>query len=178
MLFLGEFEHALDAKQRLAVPSELRACMPHEGEDAVFVAAPGPNGFLWLWPEATFAELAKSLRSVLGLREPKPKEEKKPDEPKKDEKTIERENNFILKTLKADLTSNGIDGDLVDSIGEFIAYDTLKNDEGEANDELVEKFVETLSSIALRQPPKGGKKRDILNSDKEGLGKYLPQNDK
>lgn len=100
------------------------------------------------------------------------------EEPKKDDKTIERENKFILKTLKADLTANGIDGDLVDSIGEFIAYDTLKNDEGEANDELVEKFVETLSSIALRQPPKGGKKRDILNSDKEGLGKYLPQNDK
>lgn len=100
------------------------------------------------------------------------------EEPKKDDKAVERENKFILKTLKADLTSNGIDGDLVDSIGEFIAYDTLKNDEGEANDELVEKFVETLSSIALRQPPKGGKKRDILNSDKEGLGKYLPQNDK
>ena len=100
------------------------------------------------------------------------------EEPKKDDKTVERENKFILKTLKADLTSNGIDGDLVDSIGEFIAYDTLKNDEGEANNELVEKFVETLSSIALRQPPKGGKKRDILNSDKEGLGKYLPQNDK
>ena len=106
-----------------------------------------------------------------------PKEEEV-EEPKKDDKTIERENKFILKNLKADLTSNGIDGDLVDSISEFIAYDTLKDDKGEANDELVEKLVETLSSIALRQPPKGGKKRDILNSDKEGLGKYLPQNDK
>lgn len=105
-------------------------------------------------------------------------EEEQVEESKKDDKTIERENKFILKTLKADLTSSGIDGDLVDSIGEFIAYDTLKDDEGEANDELVEKFVETLSSIALRQPPKSGKKRDILNSDKEGLGKYLPQNDK
>lgn len=105
-------------------------------------------------------------------------EEEQEEKPKKDDKTVQRENTFILKTLKADLTSSGIDGDLVDSIGEFIAYDTLKDDEGEANDELVEKFVETLSSIALRQPPKGGKKRDILNSDKEGLGKYLPQNDK
>jgi MraZ protein len=65
MLFLGEFEHALDAKQRLAVPSELRACLPRDGEDAVFVAAPGPNGFLWLWPEQTFAELAKSLGGSL-----------------------------------------------------------------------------------------------------------------
>lgn len=105
-------------------------------------------------------------------------EEEQEEKPKKDDKTVQRENTFILKTLKADLTSSGIDGDLVDSIGEFIAYDTLKDDEGEANDELVEKFVETLSSIALRQPPKSGKKRDILNSDKEGLGKYLPQNDK
>lgn len=105
-------------------------------------------------------------------------EEGQEEKPKKDDKTVQRENTFILKTLRADLTSSGIDGDLVDSIGEFIAYDTLKDDEGEANDELIEKFVETLSSIALRQPPKGGKKRDILNSDKEGLGKYLPQNDK
>lgn len=110
--------------------------------------------------------------------EPKKEDEDEDEEPKKDDKTIERENKFILKNLKADLTSNGIDGDLVDSIGEFIAYDTLKDDNGEANDELVEKLVETLSSIALRQPPKGGKKRDILNSDKEGLRKYLPQNDK
>lgn len=110
--------------------------------------------------------------------EPKKEVEEEVEEPEKDDKTVERENKFILKNLKADLTSNGIDGDLVDSIGEFIAYDTLKDDNGEANDELVEKLVETLSSIALRQPPKGGKKRDILNSDKEGLGKYLPQNDK
>lgn len=126
--------------------------------------------------KAAVEEAERKAAEEAAKKETEEKEEV--EEPKKDDKTIERENKFILKTLKADLTSNGIDGDLVDSIGEFIAYDTLKNDEGEANDELVEKFVETLSSIALRQPPKGGKKRDILNSDKEGLGKYLPQNDK
>ena len=120
----------------------------------------------------------KAAEEATKKTEEEPKKEEEIEEPKKDDKTIERENKFILKNLKADLTSNGIDGDLVDSIGEFIAYDTLKDDNGEANDELVEKLVETLSSIALRQPPKGGKKRDILNSDKEGLGKYLPQNDK
>lgn len=128
--------------------------------------------------EAEKKAAAEAKAAVEEAERKASEEPKETEEPKKDEKTIERENKFILKTLKADLTSNGIDGDLVDSIGEFIAYDTLKNDEGEANDELVEKFVETLSSIALRQPPKGGKKRDILNSDKEGLGKYLPQNDK
>lgn len=129
--------------------------------------------------EAAKAAAAEAERKAAEEAAKKSSEEQEEVEnPKKDDKTIERENKFILKNLKADLTSNGIDGDLVDSIGEFIAYDTLKDDKGEANDELVEKLVETLSSIALRQPPKGGKKRDILNSDKEGLGKYLPQNDK
>ena len=123
-------------------------------------------------------EAAKKAAEEAAKKAAEEEPKKEDEEPKKDDKTIERENKFILKNLKADLTSNGIDGDLVDSIGEFIAYDTLKDDNGEANDELIEKLVETLSSIALRQPPKGGKKRDILNSDKEGLGKYLPQNDK
>ena len=127
--------------------------------------------------KAAAAEVERKAAEEAAKKTKEPKEEEV-EEPKKDDKTIERENKFILKNLKADLTSNGIDGDLVDSISEFIAYDTLKDDKGEANDELVEKLVETLSSIALRQPPKGGKKRDILNSDKEGLGKYLPQNDK
>ncbi|AYQ98315.1 hypothetical protein CRUELLA_15 [Corynebacterium phage Cruella] len=129
--------------------------------------------------EAAKAAAAEVERKAAEEAAKNPSEEQEEvEELKKDDKTVERENKFILKNLKADLTSNGIDGDLVDSIGEFIAYDTLKDDKGEANDELVEKLVETLSSIALRQPPKGGKKRDILNSDKEGLGKYLPQNDK
>lgn len=129
--------------------------------------------------EAAKAAAAEVERKAAEEDAKNPSEEQEEvEEPKKDDKTVERENKFILKNLKADLTSNGIDGDLVDSIGEFIAYDTLKDDKGEANDELVDKLVETLSSIALRQPPKGGKKRDILNSDKEGLGKYLPQNDK
>ncbi|ATW58690.1 hypothetical protein SEA_POTATOCHIP_15 [Corynebacterium phage PotatoChip] len=129
--------------------------------------------------EAAKAAAAEVERKAAEEAAKNPSEEQEEvEEPKKDDKTVERENKLILKNLKADLTSNGIDGDLVDSIGEFIAYDTLKDDKGEANDELVEKLVETLSSIALRQPPKGGKKRDILNSDKEGLGKYLPQNDK
>ncbi|MCE9620323.1 MAG: hypothetical protein K8R92_10510 [Planctomycetes bacterium] len=67
MLFLGQFEHSLDAKQRLAIPSEIRCCLPDEGKDAVFVSAPGTNGFLWLWPEPTFAELANALGgSLLG----------------------------------------------------------------------------------------------------------------
>ena len=67
MLFLGEFEHSLDAKQRLAVPSEIRSCLPNDGNDAVFVSAPGPNGFLWLWPEKTFADLSNALGgSLLG----------------------------------------------------------------------------------------------------------------
>jgi hypothetical protein len=96
--------------------------------------------------EAAAEEAArKAAEEAAKKTEEEPKKED--DEPKKDDKTIERENKFILKTLKADLTSNGIDGDLVDSIGEFIAYDTLKDDNGEANDELVEKFVRPFPAL-------------------------------
>ncbi len=65
MLFLGEFEHSLDAKQRLAIPSELRNCFPNEGVDAVFISAPGSNDFLCLWPEKTFSELSNKFGGSL-----------------------------------------------------------------------------------------------------------------
>ena len=65
MLFLGEYEHTLDQKQRLAIPSELREVMDEKVHGEGFIAAPGSNGSLWLWPEKTFAQLAQSLGGSL-----------------------------------------------------------------------------------------------------------------
>lgn len=91
----------------------------------------------------------------------------------------DKEVRLINKTLKADLASKGIDGDLVDSLIEFIDYDKLRDEEGEASDEIVETLATTLSNIALRKPPRGGSDdHDILNPNKGGLSKYLPQNNK
>lgn len=67
MLFLGEYEHTLDQKQRLAIPSELRDVFDPKVHGEAFIAAPGANGSLWLWPEKTFAQLSQDLGgSLLG----------------------------------------------------------------------------------------------------------------
>lgn len=65
MLFLGEYEHTLDQKQRLAIPSELRDVLDPKQHGVAFIAAPGANGSLWLWPERTFAQLSQSLGGSL-----------------------------------------------------------------------------------------------------------------
>lgn len=110
--------------------------------------------------------------------------EKTTEEPKKTEETEKTElsaaeRKLIFATAKAELANKGISTDLVDSIEEFIAYDRLTGDNGEADDEKLKTFVDTLSGIALRKPPKGGSsERDILNPSKGGLGKYLPQDNK
>ncbi|MFO0829553.1 MAG: hypothetical protein U0572_15550 [Phycisphaerales bacterium] len=67
MYFLGEYEHSLDPKQRLAIPAEIRDLMKPDLHGEAFIAAPGANGSLWLWPEKTFHELSGALGgSLLG----------------------------------------------------------------------------------------------------------------
>ena len=41
MFFLGEYEHSIDAKQRLAIPAEVRDVLDPEVHGSAFVAAPG-----------------------------------------------------------------------------------------------------------------------------------------
>jgi MraZ protein len=62
VLFTGEHEHTIDAKQRLAIPAEIRSRL---GESPVFYVVPGPNGALWMWPEATFEAMAGALEQSL-----------------------------------------------------------------------------------------------------------------
>lgn len=65
MLFTGDYEHTIDAQQRLSIPSDIRAAMDPEVHGKAFFAVPGPNGQLWLWPERTFERLASSLGQSL-----------------------------------------------------------------------------------------------------------------
>mgnify|MGYP003330827633 CR=1 FL=1 len=44
MLFLGEYDYTIDAKQRLAIPAEVRDVLNPEIHGAAFIAAPGGNG--------------------------------------------------------------------------------------------------------------------------------------
>ena len=70
MLLLGEFEHTIDSKNRLAVPADIRDVLLSQGTTGGLIAAPGSNGTLWLWPEKTFEGLAADLGgSLLGEKD-------------------------------------------------------------------------------------------------------------
>lgn len=65
MLFTGEYEHAIDSKHRLAVPSEIRSGLDPERDGQAFYLAPGPNGHLWLWTERTFERIVGAMEQSL-----------------------------------------------------------------------------------------------------------------
>jgi len=65
VLFTGEYEHSIDAKQRMAIPADFRSGMEPETLGSAFYLSPGPNGALWLWPERTFEKLAGAMSSSL-----------------------------------------------------------------------------------------------------------------
>lgn len=68
MLFLGQAEVTIDAKQRLAVPAKFRART--EGKDSskespAWISVPYPGGILRLYPEPRFEQLANAAPSSL-----------------------------------------------------------------------------------------------------------------
>ena len=64
-MFTGEFEHAIDAKQRLAIPAEYRARLDPAVHGEAFYLTLGPNQALWLWPEKTFEQMAGAMDASL-----------------------------------------------------------------------------------------------------------------
>jgi MraZ protein len=65
VLFTGEYERTIDAKQRLAIPSEIRSRMDPERHGSGLYVTPGANGRAWLWPEKTFEQMAGALEQSL-----------------------------------------------------------------------------------------------------------------
>jgi len=65
VLFTGEHEHTIDAKQRLAIPAEVRSRMHPELHGEALYLVPGANGALWLWPERTFERMASAMEQTL-----------------------------------------------------------------------------------------------------------------
>lgn len=114
-------------------------------------------------------QAGKANKSKGSPEEEEDGEEEVNDEDKSDD---ERENRHITRSIKSGLKAADVDGDMVKSLLEFVNYDTLKGEEGEADDEKIESFVELVSGVARRVPPKAP--RHGSAEDDGGLGKYLP----
>ncbi|MCC6909248.1 MAG: hypothetical protein IT430_15010 [Phycisphaerales bacterium] len=65
MLFTGEFEHTIDAKGRLAIPSEIRSRMKKAEDGEAFYLTIGANRALRLYPEKGFERLAAMIEEGL-----------------------------------------------------------------------------------------------------------------
>ncbi|MBL1216375.1 MAG: hypothetical protein D8M59_02650 [Planctomycetes bacterium] len=61
MLFFGEFEHAIDAKGRLAIPSEIRGALDPEKDGQSMYLTLGANRTLRLYTEKLFEKLSDQL---------------------------------------------------------------------------------------------------------------------
>ena len=100
----------------------------------------------------------------------KSKEEDSKEDPKEDPKE-DREVKHIERAIKTGLKDADVDDSVAKQLSSFVNYATLKNEEGEADDEKINSFVELVSSVARRVPPKGAPKSGA--SDDGGFGKYL-----
>ena len=112
------------------------------------------------------AEVIAELEAAKKSKEEDSKEDPKEEEPKED-----REAKHIDRAIKTGLKDADVDDSVAKQLSSFVNYATLKNEEGEADDEKINSFVELVSSVARRVPPKGAPKSGA--SDDGGFGKYL-----
>lgn len=59
MLFIGEYNHSIDAKSRAIVPSRFRDLL---GD--LFVVTKGLDNCLWIFPEEEWSEFSEKLRTL------------------------------------------------------------------------------------------------------------------
>ena len=85
----------------------------------------------------------------------------------------DKEKPLIDRHLKLAFKSSGLDESVLDSLSEFLEYDKLKNEDGEADEDKISSLANLVSGVARKTPPKGSKRRSI--NDDGGLAKYLPK---
>ena len=124
--------------------------------------------------EEILAELKAEQEAEKEKKKEDPKQDDEDEDVEDEPKSDSREDKHIARTIKAGLKGASLDSDVVESVLEFIDYGTLKNEEGEADDDKLESFVNLISGVARRTPPKGKTKRDI--DDDGGLQRYLQDN--
>lgn len=70
MVFTGYYEHAIDEKNRLAIPAKFRGHMDRDRDGTGFFIAPGqPKTTLWLYTERQFERIADQATSTFTPEE-------------------------------------------------------------------------------------------------------------
>lgn len=66
----------------------------------------------------------------------------------------------------------GLDNENVKELLQFVNYDTMKNENGDLDEDKASSLVTVISNISLRKPPSSGASQNLSRSQR-GMGKYL-----
>lgn len=127
--------------------------------------------------EAELIEKAKEAAEAAAKAKADTEENKKGEE-ENSEKNSEEETlskqvrESIDDKVKLGFSGKNIDFENFQEINQFLDYGTLKGEDGLADGEKINDFVDSIASIALRQPPKS-KDKQTFDPSAQGLAKYL-----
>ena len=66
----------------------------------------------------------------------------------------------------------GLDNENVKNLLRFVNYDTMRNENGDLDEDKASSLVTVISNISLRKPPSSGASQNLSRSQR-GMGKYL-----
>jgi len=118
------------------------------------------------------AELIEKAKAAAKAEAEKKKDDDEDDDDSEDDTLTKQVRESINDKVKLALNSKNIDSENFGEISKFLEYGTLRGEDGLADGEKINDFVDTLASVALRQPPKS-KDNKTFDPSAQGLAKYL-----
>lgn len=116
---------------------------------------------------------AEAAAKVKADTEENKKGEEENSEGNSDDETLSKQvRESIDDKVKLGFSGKNIDFENFQEINKFLDYGTLKGEDGLADGEKINDFVDSIASIALRQPPKS-KDKQTFDPSAQGLAKYL-----
>lgn len=95
---------------------------------------------------------------------------------KVDEELRKKLNDQFAKVASSHIVSEtsgiGLDNENVKNLLQFVNYDTMKNENGDLDEDKASSLVTVISNISLRKPPSSGASQNLSRSQR-GMGKYL-----
>ena len=95
---------------------------------------------------------------------------------KVDEELRKKLNDQFIQVASSHIVSEtsgiGLDNENVKKLLEFVNYDTMKNENGDLDEDKASSLVTVISNISLRKPPSAGASQNLTRSQR-GMGKYL-----